>query len=138
MKYRILSVVFTSLLVSCTSARSVIIQSPVLSLQSNIIRTINQESCGIKDLDQPITVTGIDKYLGEGEWHFVWSTPQNAEPGVFILHGTENDLHCLTVWGGVAFPEEESEILNWFQAQAPGAPTALLKKVAYDVTHEKR
>jgi len=110
---------------------------PDRSLSTEIINAIKTQAAQKENLDQPIVITKVDKYMGKDNWHIVWATPENMDPGVFLLQAVANNLEYVAVWGGVAFPEEEPEVLKWFTTQAPTAPIPLLKCVAHFISTGK-
>jgi hypothetical protein len=108
---------------------------PGKELAASIIRVFNQEMSTKEEIEEPVVVDRLERYMGKDGWHIVWATPRNMERGVFILHGNATSLEYIGVWGGTAFPEEESSVLEWFKGQAPDAPASLLECVAHAVTH---
>ena len=110
-------------------------QLPDKNLYDTIIHALYQQMPKKEKIAEPIVITKIDKHMAKDNWHVVWASPVNMERGIFLLRGDAKNIEYVAVWGGVAFPEEESSVLQWFKDQAPTAPISLLKCVAHEITH---
>jgi hypothetical protein len=87
---------------------------------------------------EPVRISKIEKYFGQGPWHFVWAEPETQEPGLFILRSEGKSLQYIDVWGGVALEDEEDQVRAWLASKAPSAIKELIRCVAHFlVTHEE-
>jgi hypothetical protein len=109
---------------------------PGKELSSAIIRVLGGEISKQENTEQAV-VEKLEKYMGKEDWHIVWATPADMERGVFILFGNTKTIEYIGAWGGVASPEEEQSVLEWFRNRAPTAPVSLLECAAYTLTHEQ-
>ena len=118
------------------NCRGVHQQLPEDGVCREIISTLNlQVPNKEKQINEPFKINQIDKYMSKGDWHFVWTTPEHLERGVFVLRGTVPNFEYILVWGGVASSEEETSVLEWFVKSIPDAPVELLECVSYTITH---
>jgi hypothetical protein len=102
-------------------------------------RAIAEQAHQQEHLREPHHIDTIHKYFGKDAWHVIWAEPQGYEMGVFLIASEGDRLRHVALWGGVAVPEEESEIFEWFVAKAPDAPRDLLRCVAHSLsTREER
>jgi hypothetical protein len=108
---------------------------PDKELTKTIIKSLKQQVAKKENLPDTVVITKISKYMSKDKWHIIWATPENMERGIFLLSGDSRKMKYVVVWGGIAFPEEESDILQWLKKQAPAAPISLLRCAAHAITH---
>ena len=73
--------------------------------------------------------------LRHARWSIYLVEPPDAEPAFAFYSGDPSTNHYVTLWGGVATPDEEKEILAWVEKNAPGIPPPLGRCFAWHVTH---
>jgi hypothetical protein len=89
-------------------------------------RVIATQAHRQEHLREPLQIDKIHKYLGKDAWHVIWAEPQDSETGVFLIAAEDDQLRYVALWGGVAFPEDEARIFDWFVSKAPGAGNRLV------------
>jgi hypothetical protein len=96
-----------------------------------IRRTVAEQAHRQDQLREPLRIDTIHKYLGTDTWHVIWAEPHDAEIGVFLIASEGDRVRYVALWGGVAVPEDEPQIFEWFVAKAPDAPRGLLRCVSH-------
>lgn len=70
-------------------------------------------------------------------WSIIYvDTHESDETFVFYAHDPMKN-HYVTLWGGVALPEEERQIKRWVLKNAPGIPAPLAACFAWHVSKER-
>lgn len=71
-----------------------------------------------------------------GKWSIIYVDNHQWDNGFLFYSGAPQRSHYITVWGGVALPNEEREIRKWTLKNAAGIPPRLAGCFAWHVTHE--
>src|SRR5919108_1223261 len=82
---------------------------PVGMLLERVRRVIATQAHRQENLREPLHIDKIHKYFGKDSWHVIWAKPRHYEMGVFLIASEDDRLRHVALWGGVAFPEEESQ-----------------------------
>ena len=72
-----------------------------------------------------------------GGWSIIYvDTHESDDAFLFYSHDALTSPY-LTLWGGVATPDEEREVKDWTLKNAPGIPPRLADCFAWHVTHDR-
>lgn len=72
-----------------------------------------------------------------GRWSILYAATFESDEVYAFYSGAPQSNKYVTLWGGVAFKDEEEEIRNWTLKNAPGIPITLANCFAWHVTKER-
>jgi hypothetical protein len=72
-----------------------------------------------------------------GGWSIYYVATNDADDTYVFYSGDPRRRHYVTMWGGVALPDEEQDIKAWVIKNAPGIPRGLAGCFAWHVTKER-
>lgn len=110
----------------CAGVTRAISKSKKASIESVMAKKLKTESAVIFE------------YMEAGGWKLIWVDTNDSEPGVFFFHENPLSGKYVTVWGGAATYGEESQVISWANANAPGIPANLSSCFAWRVSPEGR
>ena len=73
----------------------------------------------------------------QGEWSIIYVDNHEWDNGFLFYSSDPLKNHYVTVWGGIALPQEEREIRKWTIKNAHGIPPRLAGCFAWHVTNER-
>jgi len=73
----------------------------------------------------------------DGNWQIIYVDTHDSDNGFLFYSHDPMRNHYVTVWGGVALGDEETEIRTWTLKNAPGIPLKLAKCFAWHVTNDR-
>lgn len=91
-----------------------------------------------KQLKRHLDVTKVSvlQAFKYGTWQIYYVEPQDWDAVYLFFSNDPEKIEYLNLWGGVARPEEEADVLSWTNKKVPGIPSTLAKCFAYHVTQE--